>query len=411
MRLSKLDIQSGRTEICLFPKRKCLIGDDPKSDWRLFRWQQDPTSQPLQPLDVLFSVEDDGFNLLVTLLGGIKRITIADVPLRVDTAVLWLPEHELRVEDHFIFNHLQESELSTLTKEWVFPGKGLLPPVVLLLLGAMLLTALLGFIRQKTTEIATAKSGFPPTAVISPTAAISPTNTPILTATLEPANTAISTYITKPQILVTATATPTLMLTETHPSTVTAAFGVTNSGSTIPLQQSNCFPLEENWIPNRVTITESLGISYTQALIQPGIEFFTLQRIEWVNEADSGGRHNIYVDIREKAGKDAEGHDQWRRVMDRSVLVSWSGGSCLRKIEDISNRNDHPWSDYGANCPMEVPGYAYSVQVYSPHSDIVSRLGLGTLPDPNQSINLREFPILTSYLLVFEKKTSDCNPH
>lgn len=108
-----------------------------------------------------------------------------------------------------------------------------------------------------------------------------------------------------------------------------------------------------------------------------------LVRARWLDEAESAGRHHIYIDT-----LDADGE----RVTGVQVRIAWAGGEATVTTEA------KPGEPYAANFPMFAVAPAYSVQPLA--GDLVGGLGLGSIEQPAYAIH-------TSYELVWQWTPSD----
>ncbi|HMN27589.1 MAG TPA: hypothetical protein PKE45_05485, partial [Caldilineaceae bacterium] len=128
---------------------------------------------------------------------------------------------------------------------------------------------------------------------------------------------------------------------------------------------------------------DQLGIKVEDAPAQPGQQYWKLIEGRWTDEAESGGKHHIYVDVIDENGI---------RVVGQPVTVFWGEGSNTLPLEDKGPR------DYGYNFQMYAAGFAYSVKVEGLPSDLVQGAGMG-------SIEQRMYGIHTSYYFIFQRAT------
>lgn len=103
----------------------------------------------------------------------------------------------------------------------------------------------------------------------------------------------------------------------------------------------------------------------------------------WLDEAESAGRHHIYIDT-----VDADGE----RVTNVQVRIAWAGGEATVTTEAKPNE------PYAANYPMFAVAPAYSAQ--SAGGDLVGGMGLGSIEQPTYAIH-------TSYELIWQFMPSD----
>ncbi len=128
---------------------------------------------------------------------------------------------------------------------------------------------------------------------------------------------------------------------------------------------------------------DQLGITLNDAPVASGQQYWRLIDAHWTNEAESGGKHHIYVEVLDENGA---------RIVGQPVTVSWSEGATSGVTEDKAA------PDYAFNFQMYAAGYAYRVQVDGLPSDQLSGAGLG-------SIEQRTYGIHTSYYLTYQKTT------
>ena len=122
---------------------------------------------------------------------------------------------------------------------------------------------------------------------------------------------------------------------------------------------------------------------------EPGA-LYRLARVGWKNEAESQGRHHIYIDVVDGEGK---------RLPGERVTMTWGGGSSVGVVEE------KPGEPFGANFPMNASLGSYSAFAGTDPtaSDRVSGLGLGTPEHPNTLIH-------TCFELVFVKGGGEIVP-
>jgi len=144
-------------------------------------------------------------------------------------------------------------------------------------------------------------------------------------------------------------------------------------------------PEEPAVLDEEETVTEidpriAAWVSVTGA---PAGALYRLARVGWKNEAESQGRHHIYIDV-----VDGEG----RRLAGERVTMTWAGGSSVGVVEE------KPGEPFGANFPMNAALGSYGAFAGTDPalSDRVSGMGLGTPEHPGTLIH-------TSFELVFVK--------
>lgn len=98
----------------------------------------------------------------------------------------------------------------------------------------------------------------------------------------------------------------------------------------------------------------------------------------WLDEAESAGRHHIYIDTLDTTGK---------RQTGVQVRIVWDGG------ETTVTTEAKPGEPYAANFPMFAVAPAYSAQPAS--GDLVGGMGLGSIEQPAYKIH-------TSYELIWQ---------
>lgn len=106
----------------------------------------------------------------------------------------------------------------------------------------------------------------------------------------------------------------------------------------------------------------------------------------WLDEAESEGRHHIYVDVLDEAG---------RRVVGVPLLVNWPGGSA-RIITEAK-----PGEPYAANFPMTPSRNEFSIRVDDgTRSDLVAGIGMGAQTPTGYNAGIH-----TSTVIHFRKTT------
>lgn len=90
---------------------------------------------------------------------------------------------------------------------------------------------------------------------------------------------------------------------------------------------------------------DDLEIDITPAAVQEGQSYWKVTAAEFQNDQEGGGRHHIYIEVLDEAGK---------RIIGQPVEVVWSTGSATVHTED------KPAPEYAANFPMygNLGGYA-----------------------------------------------------
>jgi CRP-like cAMP-binding protein len=128
---------------------------------------------------------------------------------------------------------------------------------------------------------------------------------------------------------------------------------------------------------------DQLGVTINEAPVASGQQYWRLIDARWTDEAESGGKHHIYVEVLDENGN---------RIVGHPVTVTWAEGATSGVTEDKTP------PDYAFNFQMYAAGYAYRVQVDGLPSDQLSGAGLG-------SIEQRAYGIHTSYYLTYQKTT------
>jgi hypothetical protein len=220
-----------------------------------------------------------------------------------------------------------------------------------------------------------------PAAVITPTpgpeGTLRPTFTPTPTRTPAPTDTATSTPTATPSFTPRPTSTPTR--TPTGAPTVTPTRRPSRQVSAptptrTPAPPRSTLP-SRNWDPR----LEDLGVRLEPASVAPGQFYWRLVEARWADEAQSGGKHSIFIEA-----LNAEGG----RSVGQPVLVQWAAGQVTLFVED------RPAPDWGTDFGMYNSLGSYSVRVGGAPSDRVVGMGLGTVDNPR-------FNVHTSFYLTF----------
>jgi hypothetical protein len=107
---------------------------------------------------------------------------------------------------------------------------------------------------------------------------------------------------------------------------------------------------------------------------------YRLVKAKWFDEAESGGRHHIYVDVLDEEGK---------RIIGQRVIVS-NGGQTILVTED------KPYPELSCNMPLYAVLGTYRCQVEGV-SDVVTGLGLGSAQAPGHALH-------TCFELTFQRE-------
>lgn len=128
---------------------------------------------------------------------------------------------------------------------------------------------------------------------------------------------------------------------------------------------------------------DRLGVTLQEANVASGQQYWRLIDAHWADEAQSAGKHHIYVEALDENGN---------RVVGQPIMVTWPEGA----LSGVTENKTPP--DYAYNFQMYAAGYAYTVNVDGMPSDRLSGAGLG-------SIEQRTYGIHTSYYLTFQRTT------
>jgi hypothetical protein len=217
-------------------------------------------------------------------------------------------------------------------------------------------------------------------AVITPTSrpegTLRPTFTTTPTRTPAPTDTAIPTPTATPSFTPTPTSTPTTAPTSTPTVTPTPRPRRQASAPTptpTPVPRPTLPP--RNWDPRLV----DLGVRLEPAGVAPGQSYWRLVEARWADEAQSGGKHSIFIEVLNAQGG---------RSVGQPVQVQWAGGQVTLFVED------RPAPDWGTDFGMYNTLGSYSVRVGGAPSDRVVGMGLGTVDAP-------KFTVHTSFYLTF----------
>lgn len=128
---------------------------------------------------------------------------------------------------------------------------------------------------------------------------------------------------------------------------------------------------------------DQLGVTIEEAQVSPGQQYWRLIEGRWADEAESAGKHHIYVEALDESGN---------RIVGQPVTVWWGDGFNSGPIED------KPAPDFGYNFQMYASGFAYNTKIEGMPSDVVNGAGMG-------SIDQRFYGIHTSFYFVFQRAT------
>lgn len=105
---------------------------------------------------------------------------------------------------------------------------------------------------------------------------------------------------------------------------------------------------------------DDLNIDITPAAAKPGQSYWKVMLAEFQNDQEGGGRHHIFIEVLDEAGK---------RIVGQPVEVLWSNGSAVVVTED------KPAPEYAANFPMYGNLGGYSLRLPG-LSETVTGMGL-----------------------------------
>jgi hypothetical protein len=210
--------------------------------------------------------------------------------------------------------------------------------------------------------------------------------TPWPAGTLRPTYTATPTHTPTP----TDTPTPTLTWTPSPTPTDTPVPTETATATSTPRPRRRA-PTETPTPTPRPTLPPrswdarltALGVRLEPAGVVPGQVYWRLVEARWSDEAQSGGKHSIFVEVL---------NAQDARAVGQPVLVKWADGQVALTVED------RPPPDWGVDFGMYNCLGSYTVSVGGAPSDRVAGLGLGTADAP-------DFTIHTSFYLIFRLVT------
>ncbi len=133
---------------------------------------------------------------------------------------------------------------------------------------------------------------------------------------------------------------------------------------------------DREWDPR----LDQRGAVLIEATVTPGQGYWRLIRARWYDEAESAGRHHIFVDVLDE--------DDVREV-GVPVLITWPDDS------EIVTTEAKPGEEYATNFAMFslAPAYAAQPDNGAP-ADRVDGMGMGTIEDPTHAVH-------TSYGLVW----------
>ncbi len=337
-------------------------------DWLWSRLRGRQTIVPAYPLQIDF-VEHA---VQVTNLGSSQPLYLLDQALTPQQPWLWLPEQALRYGDFILF---WEAERSWAVG-WPWQRVPLERVSRSLLLWSIFLVLILGLVGWLSLN----QFWFRTARVESPTLTILPTLAATITETLTITGTPTITVITTPTVTATPRSTPTPRPTVARVvagADVAATFTPTPTLTLLPAAATQaaaalvCVPTTP--VPLAAELI-ALKIKIEPACVRVGEAYWQVSAVDWLDEAESSGRHHVFVYL------------QSDQPLKETITMAWETGSCTRPIVDAA----------GANCSMHGAGLVYQLFVNGLPSEQVDNLGLGT-------IDKRDWAIRTSYVVTFTR--------
>ena len=129
---------------------------------------------------------------------------------------------------------------------------------------------------------------------------------------------------------------------------------------------------------------DAMNVQLVRAQPAAGQTCYRLVKAKWLNEAEAGGRHHIYVDVLDE-------NDQ--RIIGQRVIVAYSDQTVFMVTED------KPYPELSSNMPMYAVLGTYRCQVEGV-SDVVTGLGMGSAEAPGHALH-------TSFELTFQREKAD----
>jgi hypothetical protein len=126
---------------------------------------------------------------------------------------------------------------------------------------------------------------------------------------------------------------------------------------------------------------DAMNVQLVRAQPTAGETCYRLVKAKWLNEAESGGRHHIYVDV-----LDENDH----RIIGQRVIVAYGDQTVFFVTED------KPYPELSANMPMYAVLGTYRCQVEGV-SDVVTGLGMGSAELPGYKLH-------TCFELTFQRE-------
>lgn len=117
---------------------------------------------------------------------------------------------------------------------------------------------------------------------------------------------------------------------------------------------------------------DAMGVHIAGVDVPAGQPYWRIVEVKWRNEANSRGKHHIYIDVLDENGG---------RLNGQPVVVWWPGGQENLKTED------KPAPEYACNFPMYTTLGTYNVRVDGLPSESLLGAGLGTPKLPAWTIH------------------------
>ncbi|TEU10344.1 MAG: hypothetical protein E3J21_26570 [Anaerolineales bacterium] len=140
-------------------------------------------------------------------------------------------------------------------------------------------------------------------------------------------------------------------------------------------------PLE--WDPR----LDAMGVQLVRTQPAADETCYRLVKAKWFDEAESGGRHHIYVDVLDEGGK---------RIIGQRVMVAYDGQTVVLVTED------KPYPELSCNMAMYAVLGTYRCQVEGV-SDVVTELGMGSAELPGYKLH-------TCFELTFQREKAGPPP-
>ena len=126
---------------------------------------------------------------------------------------------------------------------------------------------------------------------------------------------------------------------------------------------------------------DAMGVHIAGVDVPAGQPYWRIIEVKWGNEAESQGKHHIYIEVLDENGG---------RLSGQPVVVWWPGGQENMKTED------KPAPEYACNFPMYATLGTYSIRVDGLPSESLIGAGLGTPELPAWSFH-------TTFYITFQR--------